>query len=191
MKKNIFSAAGFSLLEMMVVIMLVSLMTTLIAYSISLGGKVFARAQTISQQYSQLFDSERWFRQTVVNTASYTKDSLVFSATSSQLSGITTAPLKQVNQAPMLYSWRLADSDDGLLLEYKEGSGDQYETVRSFGYGDGRFEFTDQSGNVHAAWPIGDRRQALPKLITMVVSNDGQVFKWEIFPSAPKVEEVF
>lgn len=183
MNSRLFLVRGFTLLEMLVVIVLLSLMTTLISYGISLGGKIFERAKTVPVQYTKLFDSERWLRQTVANTLSYSQESLRFVGTSSDISGITTTPLKRLNQAPTRYTWQLVKSDEGVLLNYREGVVGEYETIRVFGDVETYFfEFTDMRGRKYEIWPTDDPRQLLPTLITLVVNNGEQNIALDIFP---------
>ena len=169
---------GFTLVEMLVVMVLLGLISSILFQGLSLIGKVQSRLiPNIQKQQKQMLQ-ERWFRESVSGLMAGVKNTEHFTGTQSGFTGISISPLHSNNRAPQLIEWEIATSDEQYILGYKQQQGLswQIETYSSESQ-QPVFVYLDSSGQWHNNWNIrgADSNQAaLPEAIALKKESDEQ-----------------
>ena len=163
------SASGFTLMEMLVTLILISFATMLMfqmlgSYRIA-SERVGAQAGEIDRE--ALFQA--WFRDSVHGL--YAAPNLHFVGDESGFSATTLNPLYAAEGSPSPIAWELRASDSGAMeVAYVEGGVERWSMpVRAAGRL--RFAYYDEAGAVTDAWPpkLGKvNPEALPALVGLV-----------------------
>lgn len=158
---------GFTLLEMLVVLILTGMITGILMQGLH---QVF-RLQThfgwelFNTQQGEMYTE--WFRQSVNGLMpDYDDGKNKFKGSQREFSGITLAPLNTAADALMPFVWKLRfDPKSGqTLLQY--GSSDDAPVVLAWRGNSGRFVYFDANNEAHDVWPplLGKWPQ-LPKAV--------------------------
>jgi general secretion pathway protein J len=172
MPARVRATAGFTLLEMLVVLVLVSLITTLLMQGLSqvlvLRSRVFA--QLDGQRVTAL--QQHWF--VSVNAAlapDQPEGEHVFAGQTGRLHGLSLMPLNGVAGMPTPVTWELEQVDNETVLRYQEGESEPWEVAHWLGDTEG-FRYLDDEGTWHAQWPPGLQTTAqLPAAIQLYVAG--------------------
>lgn len=154
------SIKGFTLLEMLVVLVLIGLISTLLIQGLShiLNMRLRFLSQ-LERETTERLQFE-WFHQI--------SDSLVpdhadgenlFSGNKTGFQGLTLSPLKGNPGIPTPVIVALRTIEGKILLQYKEGDGEVWELARWLGRG-GEFSYLDKSGEWHSQWPPRTMRKS-------------------------------
>ena len=160
--------AGFSLMEMLVTLILVSFTTMLMfqmlgSYKIA-NQRVQAQAGVIDRR--ALFHA--WFRDSV-NGLFAAKD-LQFVGAASRFDGTTLNPLYASEGAPTTIEWRLSRGDSQTYIVYIENGIQRWRHPLG-GSGDAHFAYVDVEDKLHDGWPpkLGKRTPGeLPAMVMLV-----------------------
>jgi prepilin-type N-terminal cleavage/methylation domain-containing protein len=147
-------AAGFTLLEMLVVLVLTGMVTGLLMSSLRqvldlqsrFGIEVFNNQQGAMQA--------TWFRDTVNATVPDQDDGAHrFRGERRSVAGLTLAPLDAADGALLPFTWRLRFEPrrGETVLQY--GDRDDAPAIMSWPGDSGRFQFVDGEGRLHDTWP--------------------------------------
>ncbi len=194
---------GFTLLEMMVVLVLVSLITVLLMQGFSF---VVGLQERIRQQLVQIQDielREQWFRSVVRSFhRGRNADDAQFTGNSEQFSGLVLQPLINDTGMPTKVYWAIERDGSEFILTYQE---DQLEpaTIMRWTTESPEFRYMDDSGNLTNTWPpnISDaglpfglfesqRSQALPKGVVLFDTNEQARLFWYVSISSNTLPEV-
>jgi general secretion pathway protein J len=147
--------AGFTLLEMLVVMLIVSLISTILFQALDQVYKLQSRfgLQLAQSQQGTMYTD--WFRQVVQGLQTDYSDSQdIFQGGETEFTGVTTSPLSAAYGTPATVT---------LSLEYDGHAGmtrllyvaDQQKTTLSSWAGrkDQRFTYIDAAGESHDSWP--------------------------------------
>ncbi|WP_164084631.1 PulJ/GspJ family protein [Alteromonas flava] len=153
---------GFTLLEMMVVLVLVSLITVLMmqGFSFVTGLQERIRKQLVQVQDVEL--REQWFRVTVRSMHRGRKsDDAQFTGDRNEFSGLTLQPLIQHLGLPTKVTWYLEPQQDKTTLFYSEVD---HEPIPIMTWQNARpeFRFLDAQGELQSSWPDDNRGTGLP-----------------------------
>lgn len=172
-KRRAPGAAGFTLMEMLVTLVLVSFATmlmfqTLGSYRIA-KQRVFAQSGVIDR--AALFDA--WFRESI-NGLHATKR-LAFDGDARSLSGMTLGPAFSLAGAGIPMRWTLEERrGGGWWILYAENEEQRWElefanTRRA------RFGYLDAAGKVHDTWPpaLGVQEQLPAAVVLRQTAADG------------------
>jgi general secretion pathway protein J len=154
---------GFTLLEMLVVLVITALISTLLIQGL---GQALALREGFSAYVDDLEHGtlrETWFRHSVqglipdypptVHTNFFQAATpFVFKGNSLEFSGLTLAALDADNGVPMPFAWLLVREDETTLLHYRNSRGEVWEVWRWHG-DSGTFVYIDRDGKHHPQWP--------------------------------------
>jgi prepilin-type N-terminal cleavage/methylation domain-containing protein len=146
--------AAFTLIEMLVVLLIVGMTTTLLFQMLSQTFRMqrYAGIQiTDSRQGAMEAD---WFRQ-VVNglQPDYTGAKDVFKGGARKLSGLSNNPLTATYGAPVAVALELAYDRENDLTRLYYGHETDGTLLMAWPHDVGRFMYVDATGDIHDAWP--------------------------------------
>lgn len=154
--------AGFTLMEMLVTLMLVSF-ATLLVYQM-LGSYRIAReramAQTGGLDRQALFAD--WFRASVQGL--FIDNRLTFVGSRTAFAGTTLNPLYAREGAPIEIEWRLLDGEQGeRVVVYSEGGQERWRLPLA-GAASAYFVYLDEAGKPDYRWPAAGVESETPTL---------------------------
>jgi general secretion pathway protein J len=165
---------GFTLIEVLVVLVIASMVTTILFSALSQMFRIQTRLAAHAQRTTDAALREGWFR--LVMEGLYPDVRLgpdAFKADGRALNGLTLFPLNAPAGAPAPFSmhidYRL--NDDKTVLTYQ--SGEQTMTLASWTGRGGRFWFEDAQGNRYEQWPPPSGMwPELPSVVLLQVQDD-------------------
>lgn len=164
---------GFTLMEMLVTLMLVSLATMLMFQM--LGSYRIARERVQSQAGAldrRVLFAE-WFRDSVHGL--FIDKGLDFAGDERRFQGTTLNPLFAPEGAPSLVEWRLEQGSQGLEMVYTENARERLRLPMG-NEGSAHFAYLDVAGKLSPTWPpkLGRQEVSLPAVVLMVREGQGQ-----------------
>jgi len=167
--------AGFTLIEILVVLVIVGLISSILLQALEQVYKLQSRfgLQLAQGQQGAMYND--WFRQTVQGfQTDYPDGKNIFKADEKKIEGLTTNPLSADYGAPTAIT---------LALEYEAATGkttlkyvarDRKMDLFSWnGKDNGRFVFVDQAGEPHDSWPpVFGQWPQLPSVILLQMRQD-------------------
>lgn len=174
---------GVTLLEMLVVLIIIGLLTTLLmqgfAYVLQLRGRFLGQLSDLQQGTLQ----EHWFRSsTAALLADYPDiaEPHVFKGEIKQFQGLTIASLDADVGLPVSFSWLLLLQEGNTILQYQSSTGETWEIARWMG-DSGEFSYLDSKGKWYPTWPpqsLGIKLPQLPKAIMLTGFRRDLPFTW-------------
>jgi general secretion pathway protein J len=172
--------AGFTLLEMLVVLVLIGLMSTLLlqgfAYVLYLRSHFLVQLED-SQQGAL---KEYWFRSTVAGIVTdYQDGEHLFKGEPRQFSGLTIATLDNMAGVPTSFTWQLEYSAGITKLNYQTSQGEVWEVARWNG-DHGTFSYMAVDGKWSDRWPppFGTAPPQIPRMIALQGQRRQTPFTW-------------
>ncbi len=167
------SQRGFTLLEMLVVLVLTGMISTILMQGLH---QVF---QLQTHFGKELFNTQQgemytdWFRQSVNSLMpDYVDGKNRFKGNEREFSGLTLSPLSSAADALTPFTWRLKFSADAGQTQLQYGSSDDAATVLSWKGNSGKFVYIDGTGEAHDVWPpVFGKWPQLPKAIYLDNQN--------------------
>lgn len=168
-------SGGFTLLEMMVVLILTAMVTGLLLQGLH---QVF-RLQT--RFGSEMFNTQQgammteWFRQSVNGLVPDHADGKNrFRGGGREFSGMTLSPLDVASDALLPFTWRIKfDPESGQTRLYY-GSATGAPPILSWPGNAGKFVYFDAGGGVHETWPPAfGKWPQLPRMIHLEIVAQG------------------
>lgn len=161
-------AAGFTLLEMLVVLLIAGMALTLTTQALGQFQRAHARASASERAGREYRLSEAWFRDSVRaltaaddtgraaadtrRNASPDQPSAVFKGRSDGFSGLTLAPVLAGQGIPVVQAWRVVAGPAGTdVLELREEG--QRLLLSLPGSGRLHLHYLDDEGKLHDQWP--------------------------------------
>ena len=164
---NAARAAGFTLMEMLVTLVLISF-TTMLMFQM-LGSYRIARERVQAQSgvidRGALFQS--WLQDSVRGL--YIANGLTFSGDADDFNGTTLNPLYGEAGAPTRIAWRLLGEGDRRWIAYVEDGRERWRR-QLLGVKRSRFVYLDTAGKTHDVWPpkLGKEEAGVPTLPAQV-----------------------
>jgi len=165
--------AGFTLMEMLVTLMLVSFTTMLMFQMLGSYRVANQRVQAQSGQIDRRALFQAWFRDSV--NGLFAARELVFTGAADQFTGTTLNPLYAAEGAPTPIEWRLVRGPQRIEIVYFEDGVQRWrhplEAVE-----DAHFAYVDSADKQQDSWPpeLGKRTPGeLPAVVMLV--RDGQL----------------
>ncbi|MDM8558492.1 prepilin-type N-terminal cleavage/methylation domain-containing protein [Candidatus Parabeggiatoa sp. HSG14] len=171
---------GFTLLEVLVVLILVSVISTLL-----LEG-VFHILQLRSRFVTHIYDLQQgaiieyWFRSsTAAIVTDYREGEHIFKGDEHQFSGLTLAALDVATGVPTNFTWQL-QYDGGVTRLRYQNSKDEYWVVAHWLGDEGYFRYMAKDGEWHDKWPpqFGKEPPQIPRLILLQGQRRQTPFTW-------------
>lgn len=157
MEKRIYSLEkqkGFSLLEMLVVLILTSMITGILMQGLHLAFRLQTHfgKELFNTQQGEMY--KQWFRQTVNGLMpEYADGKYKFKGSQREFSGMTLSPLDTAVEALVPFAWRLAFEPKTGETQLQYGSGDDAKAIVAWRGYSGRFVYFDADGEPHDDWP--------------------------------------
>lgn len=163
--------AGFTLLEMLVVLIMIGLITVLLlqgaAYVFQLRSRLLIHLNDLQQGAIQEF----WFRSTTAAIVTdYNDGKHIFRGDEHEFSGLTLAALDMTIGAPTAFAWQLQSSNGVMVLRYQNSRNEYWEVSRWTGDPDqSYFRYMAKDGEWHTQWPpqFGLEPPQIPRLIRL------------------------
>lgn len=175
---------GFTLLEMLVVLVLVSFISLLLMQGLSFVLQL--RTQFVNQidDLQQGALQEYWFRSTTRSLFPARKETAyVFKGEKTAFSGLTTASLHEPIGMPTAFKWELQPQNDKTILYYYPDWVNQpqekWQVMEWFG-NEGQFQYRDINGTWSDSWPPGkfDFVTQLPEAILFTAKRRQHQLQW-------------
>lgn len=178
---------GFTLIEIIVVIVLFSLITTLSIQGIGyvLGQRV--RMAQFQQDIVTTTLHHQWFVEATAGLAVPPEDkAYVFTGSAREFRGLSLVPLINPELPGTYISWRISTERGLQSLVYSQFNspdakvGEMISVVDSIN-GDAYFRYLDEFGFFHSQWPPADRSvnrlksNTLPEAISLYMGNSGEI----------------
>lgn len=176
---------GFTLLEMLVVLILTGMITGILAQGLHqtfLLQTHFGR-ELFNTQQGEMYTT--WFRQSVNGLMpDYEDGKHKFKGSAQEFSGMTLAPLNAATETLSSFVWRLEFDPQSGQTQLKYGAGGEAPVVLNWPGNSGRFVYFDGNDEPHETWPpfLGKWPQ-LPKVIYLESQNSTEP---RIFVASPK-----
>jgi len=190
---------GFTLLEMLVVLVITALISTLLLQGFMLVLDLYQRFSGNLQQVQYGAMQEAWFRDSIVALIPDYEDipdGHLFVGRAREFSGLTLSSLEADNGVPMPFGWQLAtNTQQGqslTALQYQYSTG-KTVTVKQWTGETGEFEYLDAVGEWHTTWPpstFGELPPQLPQAIVLTVPHPRYPLSWIINISARKSPDI-
>lgn len=170
------SQQGFTLLEMLVVLVLATMITAVLLQGLQQVLQLqshFGR-ELFNTQQGQMYTE--WFRQSVNGLMpDYDDGAHKFKGAEREFSGMTIAPLTTAHEALLPFTWRLRFDSKSGLTQLQYGANDGAPAVLTWPGNSGRFVYVDANDNPHREWPpfLGKWPQ-LPKVIYLETQNPAE-----------------
>ncbi len=145
---------GLTLLELLVVLVLVGLLSTMLMQGFSYMFGIYNRVNNFQQEARQTTLTRAWLKQTLVATVPQLDIGRAFTGDNSELSAITLQPLSAQAGVPMPFSWSLEIENGWVILNYREGNSVNWQIDKWRG-DQASFHYLDQKGEWKASWPEG------------------------------------
>lgn len=155
------SQSGLSLLELLVVLVIVGLVSTLLMQGLGFGLSLFERVHTRGEAVKQELMSRQWFRQ--VNASLVAKPATAgvsLEGNNFAFVSVTLNPLLGSSGIPQEIEWRIEDQ----ILWYKESG--LSLSIMSIDM-DATFSYRSENGKWVNQWPSGQNHDAIPTAIAV------------------------
>ncbi len=158
---------GFSLVEVLVVLVLVSMMSTLLLQGTTFLYGNYARAVSLQEAFRSQQLPLSWFRNSVSQLVANLDDEFYFEGDRTKFSGFTLAPLHGEEGAFTAVTWRLDVDGRDIRLWYDQ-PGHQSVLVRHWRGADASFSYMTETGAFISSWPEhSDKPEMLPHAIRL------------------------
>jgi general secretion pathway protein J len=179
-KSKFYPLTGFTLLEVLVVLIFIALLSTLLFQGITYV--LYLRSQFLVQfnQFQQGLMQEYWFRNSIEGiVADYEAGDHIFKGDSQELSGLTLAAIDALPGTPTPFAWQLQFNDEMTILRYKNSQNEFWEIHRWLGK-EGYFSYMDIKGDWHRQWPptLGTKSPQIPRFIRLEGRQGQFPFTW-------------
>ncbi len=146
--------SGMTLLELLVVMTLLAIVTSLLMQGFSTALSTYERVQRRQSQAMPFELGYRWFTQTVSGTQAELDPPRHFKGDAKSFSGTTHRPLQGKNGQVRFFGWQLSETPAGeLKLVYRQPGQPDWQIVRWPTGSRARFLYRALDGSVAAQWP--------------------------------------
>ncbi len=164
---------GFTLLEMLVVLILTGMITTILMQGLHQVFQLQTRfgRELFNTQQGEMYTE--WFRQSVNGLMPDNADGRnKFKGSQRAFGGLTLSPLDTATEALLPFTWRLRFEPKTGQTQLQYGPDDDAPAVLAWPGNSGRFVYFDANNEAHDAWPpfLGKWPQ-LPKAIYLETQN--------------------
>ncbi|AZZ46888.1 type II secretion system protein [Pseudomonadaceae bacterium SI-3] len=178
---------GMTLLELLVVMTILALVTSLLMQGFGTALSTYERVQRRQSEGMPLELGYRWFSETLAGTQAELDAPRHFSGDAQRLGGVTHQPLQGNNGRVSFFSWQLSEAETGeLKLSYSQPNGIDWEIVRWPAGSRGRFIYRAPNGSAAERWPLPSDNAmqtaddgSIPDAIALEVTPaDGPTLRW-------------
>lgn len=143
---------GLTLLEMLVVLVLVGLITTILVQSVTFVLGSYHKVNSYQQRFQYRAMGLGWYRSSLSNSIATLDSEFAFKGRASSISLYTTAPVFEESGVMVKAEWHVKERDGIAELYYRENEGPlfrvyQVEALRAL------FMYRGQQGGWQESWP--------------------------------------
>ena len=165
------SQRGFTLVEMLVVLVLVSLLGTLLIQS---AGFFLGRLAPVTRIHRDASDAvlvRHWFVSTVQAMVPSRLEARRFTGDGSSFQGTTLQPLAAESGLPVRARWSIGGDGASDTVVYAEDGGTPW-TVLTSEEGGLAFQYADSARRWWERWPVeSDARERIPRMVRLVSTS--------------------
>ena len=155
--------SGMTLLELLVVMTLLALVTSLLMQGFGTALSTYERVQRRQSEGMPLELGYRWFSQTLSGTQAELDPPRHFKGDAQRFGGITHQPLQGSNGQVSFFSWQLSETPTGeLQLSYSQPGTSEWAIVNWPAGSTGRFIYRALDGSAVEQWPPPSSSIPLP-----------------------------
>jgi len=163
---------GISLLEVLVVIVLTGLISTMLLQGITFSLAAFEKNRNFQRAYQKDILAHRWLRDSVENMMASHDSEFSLVGTNKMLKGYSLAPIFREAGELVKAKWFLDENGGAQELWYEEGNRNAM-LIATWQAESARFSYGDFSGNEHDGWPaIKDEQGQIPVRIKLIFDDD-------------------
>jgi general secretion pathway protein J len=180
---------AFSLIEMLVVMVIVSLLITVIIQGFGYSLGVYQRVQHSQKTaYTEVLAYD-WLRTTLGAAVAARPKDHGLEGSSQVVSSYSYQPLIDPLGLKTLIVWRLQQEGDDVNLEYQENQ--SLWPVYHWPNAHGSLEYLDTKGQWHSQWPVEKSDlPALPEAVRLLISSGAEVRNYVVVINTRKRSEV-
>ena len=158
---------GLTLLEMLVVMVLVSLLSTLVIQGVGFFLGKYEIVRRVQHEASLGLLRQHWFVSTVQGMVPRFQENLRFSGDASSFQGLTIQPLAAEPGMPVRVRWFINQDGDFPVIAYAEEGDVEWNllVVERAGLS---FQYADADAQWHDRWPVSAAsRQRIPRMVRL------------------------
>ena len=178
------TAQGLTLIEMLVVLVLVALLSTLLIQGVGFFLGKYAAVKRVHRESSLATLHQQWFVASVQAMVPSRLDARRFAGDASSFEGVTLQPLAAEPGLPVRARWSIGDDGEPKSVVYAEEGGTTWTVWTSDG-GRLAFQYADSARQWHDRWPVAsDTREHIPRMVRLVATNGRTVWlaALDLFP---------
>jgi general secretion pathway protein J len=165
---------GLSLLEMLVVLSLVSMVTSILFQGYGYMLSNYQRIQLRQSTGIQVSLANSWFRGSLENLVAYREPEQRFTATAAVISTTTFTPLLSRAGIPTVIRWELLATDEGPQLVYSEKG--RTFSIHSWPEGtSAAFRFRSRTDGWQESWNVTEPQHIPSAIVLQLQSAEGQL----------------
>ena len=173
-------ALGFTLIEMLVVLVLVSLLGTLLVQGTGFFLGKYATVKRVHREASLEELRRHWFVSTVQAMVPSRVESRRFAGDAFAFEGVTLQALAAEPGLPVRARWSIDAGGASAAVVYAQEGGESW-TVLASQDGGLAFQYADAAGQWHAQWPLASDgpnppRERIPRMIRLVSAAGGTLW---------------
>lgn len=184
---------GFTLVEMLVVLVLVSLLATLLIEGTGFLVGKYAAVERLRREEGLAALGGHWFASTVGATVPSRRAGRRFAGDETAFEGVTLQPLAAESGRPTRIRWSIDEDGSRGVVYAEEGAGPW--TVLASADGPLAFQYAGSSRRWQARWPpAADSRERIPRMVRLVSSGGRTLWlaRFDLSPEpAPNDREEF
>ena len=178
------TAQGLTLIEMLVVLVLVALFSTLLIQGVGFFLGKYAAVKRVHRESSLATLHQQWFVASVQAMVPSRLDARRFAGDASSFEGVTLQPLAAEPGLPVRARWSIGDDGEPKSVVYAEEGGTTWTVWTSDG-GRLAFQYADSARQWHDRWPVAsDTREHIPRMVRLIATNGRTVWlaALDLFP---------
>jgi len=186
-KAEHFYQTGFTLIEMLVVLIIVAMVSSVLFQALERAYRLQERFGTELFKVQQGQMTADWYRQSIQGLyPDYADGSHVFQGKYLEFSGLSTNPLSDNYGSPTPITWKLRRNTQTGTTELLYVEVKRETPILEWGSNQVRFIYVDEQHNSYESWPppLGVATQ-LPKQIQLEVKEAGEITSIVASPLGP------
>lgn len=169
---------GFTLIEVIVVMVLIGLITTLLIQGLSFSMSLRAQGLRLSAEKTEARLREHWFR-TLINGAApdHREGPNLFQGTATKLNGLTLNPLHPGAAPPAPFTLEIENRQNDTLLHYSDGAETHWPLFRLENTA-WTFQYLAPDSTWKDQWPPEPEASQLPQAIRLTTNREDAAVRW-------------
>jgi len=156
-----FRSQGMSLLELLVVLVIVSLVSTAMVQGLGFGLSLYQRVAGAEAERAKKLRTEEWFRLVNMSLVAQKEPGESLIGSKEGFSAYSMNPLISDDSIVRAVAWDINDGE----LRYRE-AGVDFLPIQTIGF-DSEFSYLDEAGRWHSSWPLNSESFELPRAVRL------------------------